>query len=58
MSDGHAANFTAAFFVSSADRELNMTLQKFWERESSGWKSKGLVTHLKMKMWFSKSKNH
>ena len=29
MSNGHAANFNAAFFVSSADRELNITLQKF-----------------------------
>ena len=36
MSNGHAANFNAAFFVSSADRELNTTLQKFWEIESSG----------------------
>jgi len=34
--EGHAANFNATFFVSSADQDLSTTLQRFWEIESSG----------------------
>lgn len=32
----HTANFYATLFISCTEKELNTTLQKFWELETSG----------------------